>query len=350
MVTARVTTGTLITAFGGRVALRVAPRSVAVVGVLAVLACGVSVLAMTVGRVSLSPGEVVTALFGGGTAVSETVVLKLRLPRALTGLLAGAALAASGALFQSITRNVLGSPDFIGITTGSATGALITIIVFGGGLHQTSAGALVGGLATAALMYALVLRRGLQGFRFVLVGVGVSALLLAVNHYLITRATLYDAIAAQEWLTGSLNLRTWPQVVAIGATVALLLPLGAVWSRRLTAMEMGDPIAGALGVPLVPTRLVLIAVATGLAAVATAVTGPIAFVALAAPQLARALTRATGPAVLASALMGAVLLGASDFAVQRIFGTAQLPVGIVTSAVGGLYLAWLLTARWRGRT
>ncbi|WP_229786780.1 MULTISPECIES: FecCD family ABC transporter permease [Actinokineospora] len=346
--TARVTTGVVVRAFG--VSVRVAPRTLVVVAVLAALAAVVSVLSMTVGQVSLSPGEVVAALFGGGTPVSEMVVLRLRLPRALTGLLAGAALAVSGALLQSITRNVLGSPDFIGITTGSATGALITIIVLGGGMHQTSLGALVGGLATAAVMYALVLRRGLQGFRFVLVGVGVAALLLAVNYYLITRADIYDAVAAQEWLTGSLNLRTWPQVIAIAVTVALLLPLGALWSRRLTAMEMGDPIAGALGVPLVPTRLVLIGAATGLAAVATAATGPIAFVALAAPQLARAVTRANGPAVLTSALMGAVLLGASDFAVQRIFGTAQLPVGIVTSAVGGLYLAWLLAARWRGRT
>ncbi|MGW5049628.1 FecCD family ABC transporter permease [Actinokineospora sp. NPDC004072] len=344
----RVTSGVIVEGFG--VSLRIAPRALVVTAVLAGLAAVVSVLSMTVGNVPLSPGEVVAALFGDGTPVSETVVLKLRLPRALTALLAGAALAASGALLQSITRNVLGSPDFIGITTGSATGALITILLLGGGLHQTSIGALVGGLATAAVMYALVLRRGMQGFRFVLVGVGVSALLLALNHYLITRATLYDAVAAQEWLTGSLNLRTWPQVVAVAIAVALLLPLGAAWSRRLTAMEMGDPLAGALGVPVVPTRLALIAASTGLAAVATAATGPIAFVALAAPQLARALVRATGPAVLTSALMGAVLLGASDFAVQRIFGSAQLPVGIVTSAVGGLYLAWLLAARWRGRT
>lgn len=350
MVTTRVTSGVLVRGFGGRVSFRVDPRALVVAGVLVALACVVSVLAMTMGRVPLSVGEVVTALLGGGTPVSETVVLSLRLPRALTGLLAGAALAASGALLQSITRNVLGSPDFVGITTGSATGALVTIILLGGGLHQTSVGALVGGLATAAIMYALVLRRGLQGFRFVLVGVGLSALLLAVNAYLITRATLYDALAAQEWLTGSLNLRTWPQVIAVAVAVALLLPLGALWSRRLTVLEMGDPIAGALGVPRQSTRLVLIAAATGLAAVATAATGPIAFVALAAPQLARALTRATGPALLTSALMGAVLLGASDLAVQRIFGSSQLPVGIVTSAVGGLYLAWLLAARWRGRS
>ncbi|HEY0636692.1 MAG TPA: iron chelate uptake ABC transporter family permease subunit [Pseudonocardiaceae bacterium] len=330
---------------GDRASLRVDARVLAVCAVLAAATAVASVVAMTTGDYPLPVRDVLATLAGGGPPGADYIVTTLRLPRVVTGMLVGAALAVSGAILQSITRNPLGSPDFVGLTAGSATGALLVIIVLDGGLTTISLGALLGGLASAAVIYGLAFRRG--GFRLVLVGIGVSAMLLALNQYLISRAALYSALEAQTWLTGSLNLRLWQHVWPLAVTLAVLLPLALLWQRRLALLELGDETAAALGIPVESTRLALVAISVTLAAVATAATGPIAFVALAAPQISRRLTGSPAPGLTAAALTGALLLVGSDLLVQRIFPDRQLPVGIVTGAIGGLYLAYLLTSHWR---
>jgi iron complex transport system permease protein len=203
-------------------------------------------------------------------------------------------------------------------------------------------------MVTAVVVYALAFRHGMQGYRLVLIGIGISALLQAVNSYLITRATRDDAFAAAHWMVGSVNGRGWEHVWPITAALAVLVPLAVVLARPLTMLELGDDAARALGVNAERSRLALVLVAVALTAVGTASTGPIWFVALAAPQLARRLTRAAAPGLVSAALMGALLLAASDLAAQRLL-SVDLPVGVMTGAVGGLYLAWLLF-RGRGRT
>ncbi|WP_338120249.1 FecCD family ABC transporter permease [Streptomyces albireticuli] len=332
---------------GGRVSLRIGVRPV-VVGLALLAALVVTAGAsLTTGDFELSVGEAFQALIGNGSGSADFIVNTLRLPRLLTAMAVGAALAVSGAILQSLSRNPLGSPDIIGFTNGSATGALTVIVVLHGGMAQIAAGALIGGLATAVVVYLLAFTRGSQGFRLVVIGIGVSAILLAVNSYLITRASLQDALEAQTWLIGSLNSRTWDQATMMGVALAVLLPIAFRFGRRLSLLEMGDDTARALGVDAARTRLVLLAVSVGLAAAATAATGPIWFVALAAPQLARRLARSSGPGLLPAALMGAVLLAVSDFAVQRVFSPALLPVGTATGTVGGLYLIGLLVAEAR---
>ncbi|MBT3149517.1 iron chelate uptake ABC transporter family permease subunit [Streptomyces sp. CHD11] len=304
-------------------------------------------VSLTTGDFELSVTEVVRALTGGGPPGADFIVNTLRLPRLVTGVCVGAALAVSGGILQSLTGNALGSPDVIGFTNGSAVGALTVITVLHGGMTQIAVGALTGGLATAAVVSLLITGRGLQGFRLVVIGIGVSAFLLAVNSYLITRATFQEALEAQAWLLGSLNNRGWTQANAIALAVAVLLPLAFALSRRLSMVEMGDLTATALGVPVARTRTLLLIVCVALAAFATAVAGPIWFVALAAPQVARRLTRSSTPALVPTALTGAVLLTASDLAVQRLFTDALLPVGAATGTIGGLYLIWLLVSESR---
>ncbi|MCD9194416.1 iron chelate uptake ABC transporter family permease subunit [Streptomyces albireticuli] len=339
--------GVIVRGRGGRVSLRIGVRPV-VVGLALLAALVVTAGAsLTTGDFELSVGEAFQALIGNGSGSADFIVNTLRLPRLLTAMAVGAALAVSGAILQSLSRNPLGSPDIIGFTNGSATGALTVIVVLHGGMAQIAAGALIGGLATAVVVYLLAFTRGSQGFRLVVIGIGVSAILLAVNSYLITRASLQDALEAQTWLIGSLNSRTWDQATMMGVALAVLLPIAFRFGRRLSLLEMGDDTARALGVDAARTRLVLLAVSVGLAAVATAATGPIWFVALAAPQLARRLARSSGPGLLPAALMGAVLLAVSDFAVQRVFSPALLPVGTATGTVGGLYLIGLLVAEAR---
>ncbi|MGK4591014.1 FecCD family ABC transporter permease [Amycolatopsis sp. w19] len=328
---------------GGGLSLRVTPRAAIVVALLAVAVFFVGAVSMTTGDYPLSVGEVIQTLFGFGDRATEFIVTTLRLPRLLTALLVGGALAVSGAILQSLSGNPLGSPDFIGFTEGAAAGALLTIIVVHGGMLQVSLGALVGGVATAALIALLALKGGVHTFRLILVGIGVNAMLIAFNSYLITRAAWQDGLAAQAWLVGGLNGRGWEHVVPVAIAIAVLLPPGLVYGRRLSLLEMGDDSAMGLGVPVQRSRIVLLAVSVGLCSIATAAAGPIAFLALAAPQLSKRLTRSSGPGLAAAALMGMLLLVTSDLVTQQFL--AGLPVGLVTGAIGGLYLAWLLVSR-----
>jgi iron complex transport system permease protein len=331
----------------GVLSVRIDPRTTAVCGGLLLGTLGVAVVALTTGEYRVPGRDVLAVLVGRGDPASEFVVGTLRAPRLLTGLLVGAALGLAGAVLQGVTRNPLGSPDVVGFTTGSATGALVVITVLHGGMAAVSAGALLGGLAAVLLVYALVYRHGAQGLRLVLVGVGVSALLLAVNQYLVTRASTADAIAAQVWLTGSLNNARWEHVVATVIAVGVLGPVAVAHGRRMVLLELGDDAARALGVPVERTRLVLVVTSVALAAAATAVAGPIAFLALAAPQVARRLTASAGPGLVPAACLGALLLLTADLVTQRLFAPSQLPVGLATGALGGGYLAWLLTREWR---
>jgi iron complex transport system permease protein len=268
----------------------------------------------------------------------------------LCAVLVGAALGISGALFQSLTSNALGSPDIIGFTTGSALGALFVITVIGGSGLTISAGALAGGIVTAALVYGLSYKRGVSGYRLVLIGIGISALCLAGIDYLLTRARIEEAVAATVWLVGSLNGRGWDQVRPLAGALVVLVPAAVLLARPLRLLEMGDDAARALGLNVERARMAIVFVAVALVAVGTTAAGPISFVALAAPQIARRLTRLPNPGIVTSGLMGAGLLLASDIAGQRLLGGTQLPVGLMTGLTGGIYLAWLLaTERRRGQ-
>ncbi|MCC3769469.1 iron chelate uptake ABC transporter family permease subunit [Streptomyces sp. UNOC14_S4] len=334
----------------GGLSLRVAPRAVLVVAALLAVAAAAAVALIGTGDYPMSPADVLTTLTGGGTPAQEFIVQDLRLPRVLVGLLVGAALGTAGAVFQSVSRNPLGSPDVIGFGQGSAVGALAVIVLFHGSPSAVAAGAVAGGLVTGAAVYLLAWKKGVHGYRLVLVGIGAAAVLTGVRDYLMTRADLNDATRAMVWMVGSLNGRDWGQVWPLLVVCALLLPVLLGQGRALRMMEMGEDAACALGIRTERVRVVVMGAAVLLTGVATAAAGPIGFIALAAPQLAKRLTRAPGPNLAASACMGAALLITADWASQRFFGAGQLPVGAVTGMVGGCYLLWLLfTERKAGR-
>lgn len=334
----------------GGVSLRLERRALAVGLLLAVAALALAVVLIGTGDFQIAPADVVQTLLGNGTPANDFIVNDLRLPRVLVALLVGASLGMSGAVFQSVSRNPLGSPDLLGFGYGSAVGALVVIIVFKGGATEVALGALVGGLIAGLAVYVLAYKRGINGYRLVLVGIGASAMLVAVIQYLLTKAQLVEATRAMVWLTGSLAGRDWGQVWPLLAACAVLFPLVLGQGRALRMMEMGNDAAHALGVRVERTRLLLMVAGILLTTAASAAAGPISFVALAAPQLARRLTRSPGAGLLTAALMGAVLLMLSDWASQRAFGADQLPVGVVTGLVGGVYLLWLLvTERKAGR-
>ncbi|MFF3646359.1 FecCD family ABC transporter permease [Streptomyces sp. NPDC002564] len=334
----------------GGLSVRIDPRTAVVVTVLVLAAITASVVLIGTGDFEIPAADVIRTLLGNGDAGQEFIVNDLRLPRVLVGLLVGAALGLGGALFQSIARNPLGSPDVLGLGQGSTAGALIMIVVFQGSAVQVAGGALVGGLVTGIAIYLLAWKRGVHGYRLVLVGIGVSAFLTAINGYLLTKADFVDAARSVVWMTGSLNGRDWEQVWPLLVLCAVLVPTVLVHGRPLRMLEMGDDVANALGIRVERTRFVLLIASVLLTAAATAAAGPVSFVALTAPQLARRLTRSPGPNLMPAMFMGATLLIVADWASQRAFGADQLPVGVVTGVLGGVYLLWLLvTQRKAGR-
>ncbi|NML54408.1 iron chelate uptake ABC transporter family permease subunit [Streptomyces sp. R302] len=336
------TTKTLRT--GGGVSVRYAPRAAFSGLGLILLALAVGTVLVCTGDFPMTPGEVLDTLLGRGTVIQEFAVMELRLPRVLVAILVGAALALGGAVFQSVSRNPLGSPDVIGFGQGATVGALTMIVLFQGSAVATALGAVVGGVLTGAVIYLLAWKRGVHGYRLVLVGIGAAAMLTSVIHYLITKANLVDATRATVWMTGSLDGRDWTQFWPLLAVCCVLVPLVLGHGRALRMLEMGDDAAYALGVKVERTRIVLMASAVLLVAVATSAAGPIVFVSLSAPQLARRLTRAPGPNLAVSMVMGSALLLSADWIATRAFGDRQLPVGVVTGILGGCYLLWLLVS------
>lgn len=336
----------------GRLSLLVDVRTVVFAVVVAAACLAVTVLAVSGGEFPVSAMDSLAALFGVGDPFVQTVVQEWRLPRALSAIVFGAALGVSGAIFQSMIRNPLGSPDVIGFDGGAYFGAMAALIVFHATGTGVGLGAVVGGVATVLAVYFLAWRRGVTGFRLVIVGICVGAIVGAGSTYLLVQAAREDrslALAAAWWGAGSLVNVDWETVQAALAWSVPTVVLIAALSRARGMLELGDDAAAARGVRVEPARLSLMLLAVCLSAMVVTLAGPIAFVALVAPRLGHLLSRSPGVALVPAAAMGALLLAASDLVARRAL-PVELPVGVVTVVLGGVYLIWLLSRQVRGRT
>ncbi|GAA2207443.1 iron chelate uptake ABC transporter family permease subunit [Nonomuraea monospora] len=322
------------------------PRTILVGVAAAVAALLAFCLGIGLGEVRLGLGQVVAALLGGGEQGTAFVVHELRLPRALTGLLAGIAFGVSGALFQTMTRNPLASPDMIGVTQGAGV-AVVAGIVLGAGSGLELLG--FAGAVTAALVtYLLAWRRGTTGGRIVLVGIGLSWMCTSATEYLMVTSGDFQAQQALGWLFGNLNGRTWDHVAPLALALAVLVPVALLLGNWTRVLQLGDEVAVVLGAPVQAARLALLMTGVALVAFGTAAAGPVAFVALAAPQIAQRLARAAAPPPLASGLTGAFIVLGADLVARLLIPDVELPVGVVTGALGAPLLLWLL-ARTRRR-
>jgi iron complex transport system permease protein len=343
-----VRTGGRVVRLGSGVSLRVRRRPVVVAGILVAILAVLFVFSLSTGDFAISPGGVISALLGGGDEGTRFIVRDLRLPRAVCAILVGIALAISGAVFQALTRNPLGSPDVVGFSEGASVGALVVITMLEGSGAAVAAGAIAGGALTAVAVYGMAFQRGgTSGYRIILVGIAISFLMMSLIDFLLVKARIEEAQEATRWLLGSLNNRSWSDVLPVAVVLVVLLPAMVPATRSLRALELGDDSANGLGVRVERARLGLVALAVGLVSITTVAVGPIGFVALTAPQIARRLARSAGPPIVCSALTGAVIVLASDIAAQRLIPSTPLPVGVMTGTFGGLYLAWLLTTEWR---
>lgn len=315
----------------------------------AVVALGVSVFSLFSGEYLASPTEVFAALTGSGSATDNTVVLNLRAPRVLLALAVGAALGLSGAIAQTVARNSLATPELLGVTGGASVGA-IGVIVLGGGAGQFSdfaravgmpLAAVAGGLVAAVIILIMLRSVGTTGAAPILVGIGLSATFAGLVSWLLVAASLDELRRANIWLTGTLNGRSWPELISVtvivGCVAIALIPV----ARMLDTLTLGDDVARGLGVRIGVTAGVFITLAVVLSAATTAAAGPIAFISLVAPHLARISQGRPRPGLVLSALIGAGLLAASDL-IARTVAVVQLPTGAVTAIVGAPFLVFLI--------
>jgi iron complex transport system permease protein len=292
----------------------------------------------------LSLTTVVRGILGQGSSIDLLIVRGLQLPRVLEGALVGAALGLSGALFQSLTRNPLATPDLMGINEGAAVVA-VWMIIGGAPLDLVPFGALAGALGATALVGILAVRRRMSVQRLILVGIGINAFAAALVAYILTHATYGDSTVeyAQQWLLGSLFYSSWHDIRIVAIALVVLTPFAFVLGRQLNVLQLGDDAAASLGIRTNRLQLGLALIGALLAAAAVSVAGPIAFVAFLAPHIARRLSRTASAASLPAAmLVGALLVLVADFVARRVVQPTELPVGIFTVVIGAPYLLYLL--------
>ncbi len=301
------------------------------------------------GDLSFDLTTTLNTLRGEGSTLSERVILDLRLPRLLVAMLAGAALAVSGALLQGVVRNPLAGPEIVGITGGAGLGALTVLVLFPGlPFALVPLAAFTGAFMAFAVVYLASWRNGLTATRLALVGVAVSAFCAAGINILVVKAQIRVA-SALVWLAGSTYAKDWDDVQRLLPWLVVLLPIAWLAARQLDLLGLGDEAARGLGVPLERTRLAILTVAVALAAAAVSIVGTIGFVGLIGPHTARMLLAGQHQhrkLVPMAAILGAVLVTLADTVGRVALAPKEIPAGLVTAMIGAPYFLWLL---WRGR-
>ena len=316
-------------------------RWMVVTCLLAVLAIALCCAMLLLGNTIYPVKEVIRALLGEQLKGVSFAVNTIRLPRMLAGLFAGFAFGIAGYTFQTMLRNPLANPNVIGITSGSSAAAVFCIVVLHASETLVSVASVLAGLATVTIIYLLSKGKSFSIGRLILIGIGLQAMLDAVISYLLLVGAQQDIPAALRWLTGSLNGSQLQELPPLVAAVLIFAPVLILLGKPLDLLELGEQSATSLGVATDKTRILLILSSVFMLAIATATTGPIAFVSFLAGPIARRLTGAGFSNVLPAGFVGVNLVLAADLVGQFAF-TYRFPVGIITGLLGAPYLIYLL--------
>ena len=310
---------------------------IANVSLIAIVLC-ICIMMLLYGNTNYSLDVVIRVLRGENIQGATFAIATLRLPRMLSGLLVGIAFGIAGNTFQTMLRNPLASPDIIGVTSGSSVAAVFCILVLGLSGPAVSIISVISGLLVSMLIYLLSKDISFSGSRLILIGIGIQVMLQAAISFLLLKASQYDVPGARRWLSGSLNGMTMkgiPTLFIVFGIISLL------FTKYLQVLELGDEFATTLGIRLNLVRIILILSAVFLIAFATSTTGPIAFVAFLAGPIASKIVGRGSSNVLASGLVGALLVLSSDMIGQYVFST-RFPVGVITGILGAPYMLFLL--------
>lgn len=307
------------------------------------------IVGIRMGYSSISYNRIIPTLLGHGTFKEHFILFSVRLPRMVITLLAGMALALSGAILQGITRNDLADPGIIGINSGAGVAIAIFFLFFpidaGSFVYMLPLVAFIGSLITACLIYLLSYSRsvGLQPVRLILVGVGFSMALSGIMIVIISSAERAKVDFIAKWLSGNIWGADWPFIWAIIPWLIVLIPFTLYKANRLNLLGLGEPVAIGVGVSVDRERIVLLLTAVALAASAVSVTGGIAFIGLMAPHIAKALVGPRNQLFIPVAiLIGGWLLLLADTVGRQLVDPDGISAGIMVSLIGAPYFMYLL--------
>lgn len=324
--------------------IRVRVRTAIVVLALTlILLAGVSAEILAGGTADIDPADIPAALVGAGSGLAQFVIFETRLPRAVTAVLVGALFGLAGVVYQRLISNILATPDIIGVSAGASAGAVTVLVAAGGTGIFVQAGAVVGAALAVLVIFGLSWRQGSSTYRLVLVGIGVGACFAALTSYLLTFADSMTSTRAMRWMIGSLSGAQWSEVGVLAITLVLGIIAVVALAPSLGAIRLGDPLAAGLGTRVALVRITALLLGATLAAIATSVAGPVAFVALVSGPIAVRLLPQSGP--LPAALVGATVLVVADIAAQTLPYVSPVPTGVLTGLVGAPALVFLLLAR-----
>lgn len=307
------------------------------------------VVSMNTGYIKLAPKELFETIIGHGTDNQKLILFDFRLPRIVISLLVGMALAISGCILQSVSRNPLADPGILGINAGAGLAVMLFISFF----PSTTATpvfflpllAFGGAIVTAIIIYTLSFKRGegISPTRLLLTGVAIAAGINALMIVLALRLSPENYQFVAVWISGSIWGSNWKFVLALLPWLLVLIPIALYKGRILNTLNLGDELSASLGVSIERERIILLAVAVGLAGAAVSVSGGIGFVGLIGPHLARQLVGSRHQFLLpASALTGGLLLLVADTLGRSLMQPSEIPAGIIVSVIGAPYFLYLL--------
>ncbi|MCV2401475.1 iron ABC transporter permease [Marinomonas sp. C2222] len=293
------------------------------------------------GTVPLSPWEVVNALLGKGDAMAQFVVQELRLKRLLAGIYTGAAFSLAGCLMQTLARNRLATPGIIGIDNAAMAFAVSSIVSTSISIAP-SAMALAGSATAAALAFGLSAHSGTRGYRFIVAGIAIGSVAGAMTQIMLSQVAVDTANTAYPWTVGSLNSPSKLMVHILGVGLLICLIGCLLLTHVFSLLPFSDPVVTGLGRNMKHLRLIALSLSILLTGLAVSVAGPVGLIALIGPEMARVLMQYRGTPLISSALTGSLIMVVADIAGRTAFSPVEIPVGILTSIVGGPYLIWVL--------
>lgn len=315
-----------------------------IIGLLTVL-----LISINSGYISLTPKETLKTLFGQGTEQQELILFSFRLPRLILAMLVGAGLSVSGCVFQAVSKNSLASPSLLGINAGGGLSVLLFIYLTPVntliGIFTLPVISIIGASITALCIYRLSHKKeeAISPIRLVLIGIGVSAGIQAIELILTTRLSPEKFNRVNIWTIGSLFGSNWNYIIALLPWVCIIIPYFLYHSRKLNILRLSDEVSVGLGANLKRERFIFLMMAVALAGASIAVGGAIGFVGLICPHLTRKLVGPRHEKVIPVAtLSGALLLSTVDLISRTIVQPNEIPLGIVVSIVGAPYFLYLL--------
>ncbi|MFF8549031.1 Fe(3+)-hydroxamate ABC transporter permease FhuB [Streptomyces albidoflavus] len=330
---------------GGPFSLLVGRRPALAALGLAALGLLAVVISAYAGQSDLGVSRTFQAVLGQGDRFDVLLVQKFRLGRITAGLVAGAALGLAGCLTQTLARNRLATPELLGVNDGATAAVLFSVTVSATGTFGAWWAGPLGALVAVLLVTAVSGGLGQRGYRVLVVGLAMSALASAVTQVIISRRSLNSASSLYVWTSGSLNGRSYSVALPVLAGLCVLVPLALVAARHLAVLRFDDSTASSLGAGPGRVRVLCMLLAVALAGLAVGICGPVGFVALASPVIASRLAGPLRVPLIGSMLTGAVLVVVADTLGRIVFPGTELPVGVVTTVLGGPFLLWVLLGR-----